>query len=106
MICLYLKTHNQTGLKYLGKTTRDPFKYQGSGTIWKRHIKKYGNDVTTEVLFETKCKDDFREFAQLISSELNIVESTEFANMTNEEGQGGTTIKDRKAITIRGWVKA
>lgn len=40
-IYLYLKTHNKTGLKYLGKTVSvDPHLYQGSGTIWRRHIKK------------------------------------------------------------------
>jgi hypothetical protein len=31
MISLYIKTHNTTGMKYLGKTTRNPFKYRGSG---------------------------------------------------------------------------
>lgn len=36
---LYKKTHNITGLKYLGQTTKNPYKYRGSGTYWKRHIK-------------------------------------------------------------------
>jgi len=53
-IYLYVKTHNQTGLKYLDKTiSSDPHLYQGSGTVWKRHIKKHGYDVTTEILLET-----------------------------------------------------
>jgi len=30
-IYLYKKTHNVTGLQYLGKTTRNPFTYKGSG---------------------------------------------------------------------------
>ena len=29
-IYLYKKTHKVTGLQYLGKTVRDPFKYNGS----------------------------------------------------------------------------
>jgi len=31
---LYIKKHNETGLKYFGKTTQDPYTYQGSGTDW------------------------------------------------------------------------
>jgi len=45
-IYLYLKTHNITGLKYLGKTTQEPHKYWGSGIDWLLHIKKYGYNVT------------------------------------------------------------
>ena len=43
MYYLYVKTHKVTGLKYLGQTSKDPFKYNGSGTRWTNHIKKYGN---------------------------------------------------------------
>jgi len=49
-IYLYLKTHNKTGLKYLGKTIQNPYKYQGSGEYWIPHIKKHGYDVTTKIL--------------------------------------------------------
>jgi len=38
MIYLYKKTHNETGLQYLGKTIRDPHKYPGSGLYWKRQL--------------------------------------------------------------------
>lgn len=44
---LYEKIHNKTGLKYFGKTTQNPYTYQGSGKRWKNHIKKHGYDVTT-----------------------------------------------------------
>ena len=38
MIYLYKKTHNKTGLKYLGKTiSKDPYTYSGSGVYWTRH---------------------------------------------------------------------
>jgi hypothetical protein len=88
IIYLYLKTHNKTGLKYLGKTTQNPFKYHGSGKIWKDHIKKHGYDITTEILFETDDPDKFIEKAVYYSSVLNIVESESFANLMIEKGDG------------------
>ena len=39
---LYVKQHSITGMKYFGKTTRNPIKYIGSGKYWKRHISKHG----------------------------------------------------------------
>ena len=36
---LYIKQHSVTKLKYYGKTTQDPCKYNGSGTYWKNHLK-------------------------------------------------------------------
>ena len=47
---LYIKTHNKTGLRYFGKTTNNPFQYKGSGKHWLAHIKKHGNDISTEIL--------------------------------------------------------
>jgi hypothetical protein len=91
MIYLYLKTHKQTGLKYLGKTIRNPFEYKGSGNFWLNHLKKYGNNVQTEILFQTEDKDLFRKTAKEYSIKYNIVESRNFANLTIEEGQGGQT---------------
>lgn len=91
MIILYVKTHNKTGLKYLGKTTRDPHKYPGSGLHWKRHLKKHGNDVKTEILYQTECEKDFREKALYYSDLFNIVDSKEWANMREETGHGGFT---------------
>lgn len=90
-IYLYLKTHNKTGLKYLGKTVRDPYQYRGSGLVWNRHLDKHGDDVTTEVLFGTIDVEEFKKAAIEFSEKWNIVESEEFANMTIEQGQGGVT---------------
>lgn len=91
MIYLYLKIHNVTGLKYLGKTTQDPYKYMGSGKIWKAHLRKHGFDVSTVILFQTEDKNLFREVALQYSREFDIVSSPEWANLTEEEGQGGKT---------------
>lgn len=91
-IYLYLKTHNVTGMKYLGKTIRnDVDAYQGSGKVWKRHIKKHGYYVSTEILFESSDKELFNKVAKGYSDKLNIVESKNFANLCPEEGQGGRT---------------
>ena len=90
-IYLYKKTHNKTGIMYLGKTEKDPFQYKGSGKIWKSHIKKHGYDVTTEILGVFETIEDFRKEAIRISEELNIVSSPNWANLRIEEGDGGDT---------------
>lgn len=43
MISVYLKEHNTTGLKYLGITRKDPVNYDGSGSLWREHLKENGN---------------------------------------------------------------
>lgn len=91
MLYLYVKTHNKTGLKYLGKTEKDPIKYKGSGKYWKRHVKKHGYDVTTEIIFKSNCKDEISEKGIYYSELWNIVESSEWANMRPETGDGGDT---------------
>jgi len=89
MIFLYIKTHNKTGFKYFGKTIQDPFKYKGSGTWWMRHLKKYGNDVSTEILGEYEDKEEAKKVAVEFSNRNNIVESKEWANLKIEELDGG-----------------
>jgi hypothetical protein len=92
---LYLKT-SPLGLKYLGKTTKDPYIYIGSGKIWKRHIEKHGltsKDIKTEILFETKDLEEFKKKSIEISHMLNIVGSPDFANLIIEKGDGGDTSK-------------
>lgn len=95
IIYLYLKTHNQTGLKYLGKTeNEDPAAYQGSGLLWGRHIRKYGYDVTTEILKECKTNEEVKEWGLYYSDLWNVVESPEFANLKPESGNGGPVSSD------------
>ena len=92
MIYLYKKTHKVTGLKYLGKTTRDPFSYMGSGVYWRRHLKKHGNDVDTEILYETIDKEEFKQKGLYYTKLWNVVESDEWANLKPETGDGGSGI--------------
>lgn len=91
MIYLYIKTHNKTGLKYLGKTIRNPHKYRGSGKRWTAHIKKHGYDVTTEIVGTFATNEELMSFSIPLSKKLNIVESTNWANLKLETGDGGDT---------------
>jgi hypothetical protein len=93
MIYLYVKTHNKTGLKYLGKTVRDPFVYTGSGKRWLNHIAKYGYDCNTQILLASSCKKEISETGMFFSELWNIVESNAWANLIPESGEGGDTSK-------------
>ena len=89
MYYLYVKTHNITGLKYMGHTKQDPQKYKGSGLYWKRHIKTYGYDVVTEILLQSELLSEISAKGKELSVLWNIVESPEWANFKIEEGDGG-----------------
>lgn len=104
---LYIKTHNKTGLKYFGKTTsKDPYKYQGSGTRWKNHIKKHGYDVTTEIvgyfIDEEECKQKAIEFGK----ENDIVESSVWANLKEEKLEGGFDYINSNKLNVKNLEKA
>ena len=91
MIYIYLKTHKKTGLKYLGKTVQDPFTYKGSGQRWRKHLAKHGNDVDTQILFESNDIEQIRQQGKYYSKLWNIVEDQSFANLVPESGDGGDT---------------
>lgn len=92
-IYLYIKTHNITGLKYFGKTThKDPFKYKGSGKYWKKHIRKHGYDVTTEILGCYSNEHECSIAALKFSQENDITNSNLWANLQNENGYDGAPI--------------
>jgi hypothetical protein len=92
---LYVKQHNQTGLKYFGMTTQDPLTYKGSGLYWKRHIKKYGNNVNTLWCQKFNNKSELREYAIKFSNDNMIVESKDWANLKPEFGTDGGSAKGR-----------
>jgi hypothetical protein len=92
---LYIKT-SPYGLKYLGKTTKNPFTYLGSGKIWKRHILKHSlkaEDIITEIVFETNDLEQLIEKGIELSVLYNVVESKQWANLREERGDGGDTSK-------------
>jgi hypothetical protein len=89
-IYLYVKTHLVTGLKYLGQTSsKDPHSYPGSGVYWKNHLKKHGYLYSTEILKECSSKDELKKFGIYYSRLWNVIESNEWANLKEEQGDGG-----------------
>lgn len=98
---ILLKIHNTTGLKYLCKHVTQYestcYSYPGSGVYWKRHLEKHGNDVSTEILKACNTLAEAKEVGEYYSTLWNVVESTEFANLVTEQGQGGAEpVKFRK----------
>ena len=89
MIYLYAKQHRVTGLRYFGKTTRDPHKYLGSGLYWRKHIKKHGRDVETTWVHAYEDIALCEQEALFFSAVYNIVESEEWANIKPENGRDG-----------------
>ena len=88
---LYIKQHSVTKLKYFGKTTRDPLKYNGSGIYWTRHIKKHGKEYVTNLWVSEPYTDSdaIVEFALAFSLENDIVASSAWANQIPENGLDG-----------------
>jgi hypothetical protein len=88
---LYQKTHINTGLKYLGYTTRNPFIYHGSGIKWGEHLREHGVHLETTILAESTTKAEIKNMGRYYSDLWDIVDSTEWANSMRETcgGPGG-----------------
>lgn len=104
---LYIKKHSITGLKYFGKTTKDPYKYHGSGTHWTRHIKLHGKEhiVTlwvSELYYDTSIVDHATHF----SIENNIVESSNWANLKPENGLDGNPSGTTHSVEAKAKISA
>jgi len=101
-IYLYVKTHNKTGFKYLGKTTKqDPHAYHGSGKDWKIHLKEHGVDYTTEIIKECQTNQELSKWGRYYSNLWNVVESTEWANRIPETGGGHCSAETAKKISSK-----
>jgi hypothetical protein len=95
---IYVK-QSPLGLMYLGKTTLNNHdSYLGSGKYWKLHIKKHNlhhKDIKTWVLHETDARDDLIKIGLYYSKLFNIVDSKNWANLKQEAGDGGVTVKNQ-----------
>lgn len=92
---LYVKEHSVTGLRYFGKTTRINIeKYKGSGVYWKNHIKKHGIDNVRNIWVSDwfTSKEELVEFALAFSELYDIVESSGWANLMEENGLSGALV--------------
>jgi hypothetical protein len=105
---LYVKTHNKTGFKYFGKTTRLDciHTYKGSGIHWRRHLKVHGSDYTTELLGIWQDKNRLVDFAIKFCRQNDVVKSTKWANMVLEEGlqgasNGETNVAKRNDVKVK-----
>tara|TARA_R110000822_G_scaffold262748_1_gene387106 strand:+ start:128 stop:703 length:576 start_codon:yes stop_codon:yes gene_type:complete len=90
-VALYILTHNQTGLKYFGKTTKHftekdiVEKYGGSGVKWRKHLDEHGYDISAKIYWKGS-KDHVKDIALNFSKEHNIVNSDDWANLCEETG--------------------
>ena len=100
---LYIKQHNISGIKYFGKTVRDPNTYLGSGLYWIRHLKKYGQNISTIWTRLFTNKEELIEFSLKFSQDNNIVQSKDWANLKVEDGlmggDTGITKKGRRVLS-------
>ena len=88
-ISLYIKRHTDTGLKYLGVTTKDPYTQLGSGLYWTAHLEKHGNQMMTCVLGEFDDIEECSQVALQFSAEHDVVKSAEWANLKPENAKQG-----------------
>jgi len=89
VVYLYHKRHRKTGLNYFGKTTRDPYRYDGSGKYWKDHLRVHSRDIDTIQVWEFDNTDECSDFALSFSEKHQIVESKDWANLKPENGVDG-----------------
>jgi hypothetical protein len=80
-----------TGLQYLCKTssTKDPYLYQGSGVRWLNHIRKYKSRIITCVIGSYQTKEELQQAGLYYSRLYNVVKNSNWANLTEEKGDGG-----------------
>lgn len=82
-----IKVHKRTRLKYLCVTSKKNWKtYKGSGIYWKSHLKKYGNNIKTILIFESSSIEKISELGLFYSEKYNVVESDDWANLIPENG--------------------
>lgn len=100
---LYIKTHNITGLKYLGQTSKqDPYLYCGSGKDWILHLNEHGYDVRTEILCECHSKKDLNQLGRYYSTFYKILTAVDdfgnriWANRIPETGGGGSPTEETR----------
>jgi len=98
---LYIKTHKITGLKYLGQTSYDPYRYSGSGKDWVPHLSQHGYNVETEILYSGTDRKIMSQLGRYYSTLLNVVNASDdfgnkiYANRIPETG-GGVAAKNNR----------
>ena len=89
---LMIKKCMTTGLQYLCKTSstvKDPYIYQGSGVRWLNHIRKHKSRIITCIIGTYNTKEELVQAGIYYSNLYNVVNDTNWANLTEEKGDGG-----------------
>lgn len=92
MHILMIKRCLTTGLMYLCKTSskwKNPYTYVGSGKRWLNHIKAHQSWIITCIIGEYDTKEELQQWGEYYSSQFDIVNSSNWANLTPERGNGG-----------------
>ena len=92
---LYIKQHSITKKCYFGKTSKkDPYKYLGSGTYWKAHLRVHGKQYVETLWAKLFIEEEeCNKIAILFSTQQDIVNSDRWLNLIPESGtQGGLPI--------------
>jgi hypothetical protein len=101
---LYIKQCPHCGLKYFGKSIREDIeKYYGSGKRWSRHLKKHNVEPVHIWNSDWYTDTSIIRFALKFSKINNIVKSSYWANLMEENGiDGGTLPKETyKEISVK-----
>lgn len=95
---LLVMQHNITGLKYFCKTSLldRVRRYKGSGTRWLNHLNVHGKDITVGVMGLYTDKQKCMDVALKFSSDNDIVNSDEWANLVDETGMMGASMKGER----------
>lgn len=98
MYYLMIKEIEQTGLKYLCKRKQhkdpeDHIKYKGSGKLWRRILNAHPEYTVKTTVLGLYDKADLIKYGYYYSNLYDIVESSEWANLIPEIGDGGQTHK-------------
>lgn len=95
---LLVMQHNITGLKYFCKTSLlDRIqRYKGSGTRWLNHLGVHGKDITVGIMGLYTDKQRCLEVAKKFSADNDIVNSDEWANLVEETGMKGASMKGER----------
>lgn len=80
-----------TGLMYLCKTSgnKNPYLYTGSGVRWLNHIKKHNSYIMTCIIGKYNSKNELIKAGLYYSNLFDVVNDYNWANLTEEKGDGG-----------------
>jgi hypothetical protein len=97
MYYLLIKEIEQTGLKYLCKRKYNPnnktdhLNYKGSGKLWRSILKAHPEYTLKTTVLGLFTAEELAKIGEYYSNLYNVVESSEWANLMPEKGDGGVT---------------